>query len=112
MGAVRDLPSWFLSRKSSSEEEINVLWKRQAASLLLSHLCGCSSSKKKSTESVESVDKNGRGGEIRTPDLMLPKHPRYQTALRPEFGKGVNINYCGVLGNIIILSNLQVVYLK
>jgi hypothetical protein len=43
---------------------------------------------------------------------MLPKHPRYQTALRPEFGKGVNINYCGALGNIIILSNLQVVYLK
>ena len=40
---------------------------------------------------------------------MLPKHPRYQTALRPEFGKGVNINYCDALGNIIILSNLEVV---
>ena len=40
---------------------------------------------------------------------MLPKHPRYQTALRPEIGKGVNINYCDALGNIIILSNLELV---
>ena len=28
---------------------------------------------------------NGRGGEIRTPDILLPKQARYQTALYPEF---------------------------
>ena len=27
---------------------------------------------------------NGRGGRIRTDDLMLPKHVRYQAALRPD----------------------------
>jgi hypothetical protein len=28
---------------------------------------------------------NGRGGGIRTPDPLLPKQMRYQTALRPDF---------------------------
>jgi hypothetical protein len=28
--------------------------------------------------------KNGRGGEIRTPDPLLPKQMRYQAALRPD----------------------------
>ena len=28
--------------------------------------------------------KNGRGREIRTPDILLPKQARYQTALYPE----------------------------
>ncbi len=28
-------------------------------------------------------NKNGRGGEIRTPDILLPKQARYQTALHP-----------------------------
>ena len=28
--------------------------------------------------------KLGRGGEIRTPDILLPKQARYQTALYPE----------------------------
>ncbi len=27
----------------------------------------------------------GRGREIRTPDILLPKQARYQTALYPEF---------------------------
>ena len=27
---------------------------------------------------------NGRGREIRTPDILLPKQARYQTALYPE----------------------------
>ena len=27
----------------------------------------------------------GRGGEIRTPDPLLPKQMRYQAALRPDF---------------------------
>ena len=31
----------------------------------------------------QSVD-NGRGGGIRTPDPLLPKQMRYQTALRPD----------------------------
>jgi hypothetical protein len=26
----------------------------------------------------------GRGGEIRTPDILLPKQARYRTALHPE----------------------------
>ena len=30
--------------------------------------------------------KNGRGGEIRTPDPLLPKQLRYQAALHPETG--------------------------
>ena len=29
---------------------------------------------------------NGRGGGIRTPDPLLPKQMRYQTALRPDEG--------------------------
>ncbi len=33
---------------------------------------------------VEQKATNGRGGGIRTPDLQLPKLPRYQAALRPE----------------------------
>lgn len=28
---------------------------------------------------------HGRGGGIRTPDILLPKQARYQTALHPEF---------------------------
>ena len=28
-------------------------------------------------------DENGRGREIRTPDILLPKQARYQTALYP-----------------------------
>ena len=34
-----------------------------------------------------SSDKYGRGGEIRTPDILLPKQARYQTALHPEGGR-------------------------
>jgi hypothetical protein len=46
-----------------------------------------------STPTVESlkadgffqvIDVNGRGGGIRTPDPLLPKQMRYQTALRPD----------------------------
>jgi hypothetical protein len=28
--------------------------------------------------------KTGRGGGIRTPDILLPKQARYQTALHPD----------------------------
>ena len=35
-------------------------------------------------ESKKQKATNGRGGGIRTPDLQLPKLPRYQAALRPE----------------------------
>ncbi len=31
-----------------------------------------------------SVLKTGRGGGIRTPDILLPKQARYQTALHPD----------------------------
>jgi hypothetical protein len=30
------------------------------------------------------LDKDGRDREIRTPDILLPKQARYQTALYPE----------------------------
>jgi hypothetical protein len=29
--------------------------------------------------------KSGRGREIRTPDILLPKQARYQTALYPDY---------------------------
>ena len=32
---------------------------------------------------------SGRGGEIRTPDILLPKQARYQTALYPDRLKGL-----------------------
>ena len=35
-------------------------------------------------ELAEMIDSNGRGGGIRTPDPLLPKQMRYQTALRPD----------------------------
>ena len=39
-------------------------------------------------EAVEDVSrkKNGRGGEIRTHDLLYPKQARYQATLRPDPG--------------------------
>lgn len=33
----------------------------------------------------------GRGGEIRTPDILLPKQARYQTTLHPVNQGNVNI---------------------
>ena len=33
---------------------------------------------------VDVAEKSGRGGGIRTPDILLPKQARYQTALHPE----------------------------
>jgi hypothetical protein len=35
-------------------------------------------------ELSQTFDSNGRGGGIRTPDPLLPKQMRYQTALRPD----------------------------
>ena len=35
-------------------------------------------------ESSPRVHRAGRGGGIRTPDPLLPKQMRYQTALRPD----------------------------
>jgi hypothetical protein len=37
------------------------------------------------TENAQYRQKNGRGREIRTPDILLPKQARYQTALYPGF---------------------------
>jgi hypothetical protein len=33
---------------------------------------------------ISAFKKNGRGREIRTPDILLPKQARYQTALCPD----------------------------
>jgi hypothetical protein len=38
----------------------------------------------KGGEGWEGMMMNGRGGGIRTPDPLLPKQMRYQTALRPD----------------------------
>jgi hypothetical protein len=38
-----------------------------------------------STGKTQYRQKIGRGREIRTPDILLPKQARYQTALYPEF---------------------------
>jgi hypothetical protein len=35
-------------------------------------------------ENTQTVDSNGRGGGIRTPDPLLPKQMRYQATLRPD----------------------------
>jgi hypothetical protein len=37
----------------------------------------------------------GRGGEIRTPDILLPKQARYQTALHPEGGAIITPVFAG-----------------
>jgi|DeeseametaMP0747_FD_contig_123_7804_length_6532_multi_7_in_0_out_2_6 hypothetical protein len=34
--------------------------------------------------SIQSKGLNGRGREIRTPDILVPNQARYQTALYPE----------------------------
>ena len=36
-------------------------------------------------EYLQMAQEIGRGREIRTPDILLPKQARYQTALYPEF---------------------------
>ena len=38
--------------------------------------------------------KFGRGREIRTPDILLPKQARYQTALYPVYSISANYNFC------------------
>ncbi len=35
-------------------------------------------------ENLQMAQEIGRGREIRTPDILLPKQARYQTALYPE----------------------------
>ena len=40
--------------------------------------------KKRRTSFTSDYWKDGRGREIRTPDILLPKQARYQTALYPE----------------------------
>ena len=37
-------------------------------------------------QALRLVGRLGRGGEIRTPDPLLPKQLRYQAALHPETG--------------------------
>ncbi len=40
----------------------------------------------KTLNTAENKGKNGRGGEIRTHDLLYPKQARYQPTLRPDTG--------------------------
>jgi hypothetical protein len=54
----------------------------------------------------------GRGGEIRTPDPLLPKQMRYQAALRPDFHvrlyreKG-SLRVAGNYSNVLRRHNAQ-----
>ena len=48
-----------------------------------------------------AVLKNGRGGEIRTHDLLYPKQARYQPTLRPDTGKKI-LPAKNPSGNILI----------
>ena len=49
-----------------------------------------------------SWPKSGRGREIRTPDILLPKQARYQTALYPDKPECQNNNPCSG-GGIILM---------
>jgi hypothetical protein len=51
--------------------------------------------------------KSGRGGGIRTPDILLPKQARYQTALHPEKGAMFNISRAASLQGLQSLGQLQ-----
>src|SRR5688572_17387879 len=46
------------------------------------------------------MKKSGRGGGIRTPDILLPKQVRYQTALHPVMN-------CSIAGNFTLLDGLR-----
>ena len=48
----------------------------------------------------------GRGGGIRTPDILLPKQARYQTALHPEDG-GFSPRAARSLPALRIVGNAQ-----
>ena len=50
----------------------------------LEPLCGRLSPQAKSRADARDLLFHGRGGGIRTPDPLLPKQMRYQTALRPD----------------------------
>ena len=51
---------------------------------------------------------NGRGREIRTPDILLPKQARYQTALYPEYLQQLR---CGLV-RIILIKKIVVKLLR
>ena len=40
-------------------------------------------------EKTKNSLKSGRGREIRTPDILLPKQARYQTALYPDVNESL-----------------------
>ena len=51
------------------------------------------------------IKKNGRGGEIRTPDPLVPNQMRYQAALRPELQNLYVINFQKQV-NVLNISQL------
>ena len=50
--------------------------------------------------------KNGRGGEIRTPDPLLPKQLRYQAALHPDYTKQIKLSRPSLFYLLIGKSNV------
>jgi hypothetical protein len=63
----------------------------------------------KTARIAESNPEIGRGREIRTPDILLPKQARYQTALYPDvikIGAGAKTPFQG--GRIILTPPVSV----
>ena len=56
---------------------------------------------------VAQAPDSGRGGGIRTPDILLPKQARYQTALHPEEGGGRDPRAARSVPRMPILGNLN-----
>ncbi len=54
---------------------------------------------------LRAVNRFGRGEEIRTPDILLPKQARYQTALHPargvDYSKGKRVRKRQFGGKIV-----------
>ena len=53
------------------------------------------------------VEESGRGGGIRTPDILLPKQARYQTALHPEKREVINTSRAASLQGFPPVGQLQ-----
>ena len=57
---------------------------------------------------AQNQKKNGRGREIRTPDILLPKQARYQTALYPDIKTLRPAKSASLRGRILLTALLTV----
>ena len=72
-------------------------WKRGAPATVFATVLKCAREK-----IGQVIDSTGRGGGIRTPDPLLPKQMRYQTALRPDDAPIVSRKAFGPANNVAI----------